>query len=512
MTTAALRLRDFELGYSTAPGTRMILEDVNLELPAGELVLFVGPSGSGKSSLLAAILGFDDPFAPRAHIRGDLKVLGEPVAGTLSPKLRGRVAILFQDGALIDELSPRGNVTLALRESARPTRATADELLQRVGLPHPPATVAALSGGQRKRVGLARTLAVDPELLILDEPTAGLDPPGARAVAELIRDVHRGSDDRPHRTTLVVTHDLEAFEGIADNALFLDAARGRLELLPVTDAAQALRDADPKERAAAPPPVVPMSIPRRALRRGRNVLLAAASVLHVVVTSIRHIVPYHMGMLGRSLEDHLVRPALYLALAAATAGALATYFALATNPLEGGFRREVLMGNGKVLVSTALPLLIGILFAARSGAGAAARLGSLRRAQVFEALPLIGVSPPAFLLNPLLWGCVVGAVALTALGIVCGCLASLVITEATTAISSFGWATASFRAVEGSDLQWAFLKATGTGVITAVTAYSLAAKPKSSARDVAEATNASIVWGTLWVLLLHGSLTVVQYA
>ncbi|MEE8143443.1 MAG: ATP-binding cassette domain-containing protein [Planctomycetota bacterium] len=508
--TSALSFRNFELGYPTREGVRLILEGVTLEVPAGKLLLVLGPSGGGKTSLLWAILGLDHPFFPRSVVSGELHVLGERVHEELPASLRHKVGAVFQDGSLIDELSPRANVHLAVQEQGGSRERTA-ELLRRVGLPHPPRDVAALSGGERRRLALARALARSPQLLVLDEPTAGLDATSSEALARLVREVHDQS--AAERTTLVITHDLAAFREVADGALLLNPRRGSLEWVEKHDMEPALESLEEEtSRPVGPPPIVPLSHQERAANAAKRFLLSAASYSLLLVQALRSLVPYHLGMLARSLADLVLLPAPYIAITAATLGGLTTSFALDNNPLEAAFRREVLMGTGKILVGAALPLLVGVLFAARTAAGAASRIGGLRRAHVFEALPLMGISPYAFLLSPLLLSSLLATALLTALGIVSGCLAGLVVAHLKSGVTPFAWAAASFTTVYGSDLRWVFGKALLGGGATALIAFHLAARPKLSGRDVAECTQGAIVWSTLWVLLLHGMLTVWQYS
>ncbi len=512
MTELALRMNKFRVGYRQRQGVRWLLDSIDLELPIGEVVLLLGPSGGGKSTLTSALLGLDDPFSPSTKTGGQLEVLGVPIDGPLPNSLRGRVGAVFQDGALIDDLSVRGNIELAIRELSGhgSSRTRTDELLTRVGLAHPPNSVAALSGGQRKRVALARALAGEPELLILDEPTAGLDSRGASEVAHLIRNVH-DSGTKP-RTTIVITHDIEAFRSVAHRALFIDPRAGALQSIGIVDLDEALgRMVETESIPAGPPAIQSHSVVGSLGLAAERSLLGVARVPVVAIQAVRHAVPYHLGMVSRAVLDQILSPALYLAIAGVTAGGLATNFAIDNNPLDGAFRREVLLGTGKVLVSIALPLLVGVLFAARTAAGSTARLGGFRRNRVFEALPLLGVSPAAFLLIPLVFASVIGAIVQTGVGIVSGSMAGLWVAQAKLGISEFAWASATFASVEGSDFQWAAAKATLSGLATALTCYALAATPKHSQTDVATSTNAALVISTLLVLVIHGALTVIQF-
>jgi NitT/TauT family transport system ATP-binding protein len=196
-----LRVRDLELGY----GQESILEGVNLEVAAGKFVSLVGPSGSGKSSILRAVNGLLTPRSGKVEFNGDGAALG----------------LLFQDDALLPWRSARENVALGMRIRKIPKEAAlreADAWLARLGLegfggrfPHE------LSGGQRKRVAIAQILAVKPKLLLMDEPFAALDAiVRTRITQELLNWV-----EREQLSVLLVTHDLEEALTVSDTVYLL---------------------------------------------------------------------------------------------------------------------------------------------------------------------------------------------------------------------------------------------------------------------------------------------------
>jgi len=148
-------------------GGRTVLPDLTLDVPAGQVVGLLGPSGSGKSTLIRAIVGV------QLVESGQVRVLGEPAG---SPGLRHRIGYLTQSPSLYDDLSVRANVRYFASILGAPA-ASADEVISAVDLSdHADALVGRLSGGQRSRASLAAALVGDPELLVLDEPTVGLDP------------------------------------------------------------------------------------------------------------------------------------------------------------------------------------------------------------------------------------------------------------------------------------------------------------------------------------------------
>jgi len=227
----AIRIR----GLKTAFGPKVIHQDLDLEVRRGEVLGLVGGSGTGKSVMLREMIGLMRPAA------GDIQVLGQSVYG-LSPRqdraLKRRMGVLFQDSALFSTLTVAQNITMVLREHTTLRRRTRDEIAcLKVALAGLPADAAGkypaeLSGGMRKRAGLARALALDPELLFLDEPTAGLDPVGAAAFDQLIRSLSKTLG----LTVVMVTHDLDSLFTICDRvAVLLDK---RVRVGPVQQMAQ----------------------------------------------------------------------------------------------------------------------------------------------------------------------------------------------------------------------------------------------------------------------------------
>ncbi|MCB9957806.1 MAG: ABC transporter ATP-binding protein [Rhodospirillaceae bacterium] len=224
-------------GLHTRFGRQVVHEDLDLDVRRGEVIGVVGGSGTGKSVLLKEIIGLMAPAA------GTIEVLGEDT-GSLTTTgweaLRRRWGVLFQDGALFSSLTVAQNVQVPMREATDLPHDLMDELTRvkigMVGLPHFACTrfPSQLSGGMRKRAGLARSLALDPELLFLDEPTAGLDPIGAAAFDDLIR----GLQQSLGLTVVMITHDLDSLAAICDRIAVL------VDRKVVVDTMEALMDMD----------------------------------------------------------------------------------------------------------------------------------------------------------------------------------------------------------------------------------------------------------------------------
>jgi phospholipid/cholesterol/gamma-HCH transport system ATP-binding protein len=206
-------------GIHTRLGSQTVHEDLDLAVMPGEILGIVGGSGAGKSTLLRQMLGLERPT------RGTIKFLGRhpPLDSELRMSWRRRSGVVFQRGALFSALSIVDNVALALHElksyDADFIRETALHRLDMVGIgsEHADKLPSELSGGMVKRVALARALALEPEILFLDEPTAGLDPAASKSIVELIDELHR-----EFRLTIVmVTHDLETLIALCDRVAVL---------------------------------------------------------------------------------------------------------------------------------------------------------------------------------------------------------------------------------------------------------------------------------------------------
>lgn len=201
-------------------GSNVVHEHLNFRVEPNEIVGLVGGSGSGKSVLLNTLLGLKDPEG------GTIKYYGRDrteLTREARRAINNKMGVLFQGGALFSSMTVRQNIMVPLREHTdlpvRLMEELADMKIHMVGLPAHAATLhpADLSGGMRKRAGLARSLALDPELLFLDEPTAGLDPIGASAFDELIM----GLREAMGLTVLMVTHDLDSLFRICDRVAVL---------------------------------------------------------------------------------------------------------------------------------------------------------------------------------------------------------------------------------------------------------------------------------------------------
>lgn len=212
-------------GLTMAFGDRVVIEGLDLDIQRGEIYVVMGGSGCGKSTLLRHLLGLQEPAA------------GEVLYGTESftraspqdrKRMLHRVGVLYQGSALWTSMTLAENVALPIQQFTRLPAARVREVVELklalVGLHGFESFLPwELSGGMQKRAGLARAIALDPEILFIDEPSASLDPPTGRRLDRLIRELR----DALGTTVVVVTHDVASILGIATRALFLDGESRR---------------------------------------------------------------------------------------------------------------------------------------------------------------------------------------------------------------------------------------------------------------------------------------------
>ncbi len=496
----ALEFEGFGMAVQRSGREQVLLEGVDLQVAAGAFYLLVGESGSGKSTLLRMVTGLQEPRETPPRIQGDLTVLGSSVRGRFPTVLRRRVSAILQEEGLLDEMSPRANVEMALHAAGRSPK-LALGLLSQVGLEPCPHHVAQLSGGMRKRLAVARAMAAEPDLLFCDEPIVGLDAEAGEKMAQLLVESHRMAAGS--RTTIVITHDTRPFGNQIDGVLVLDSKARSLSL------------GSPRMVIAEPVQSVTAEVEvweDPALRGARHTLLALGGITQTLVETVVSLPPVELRQVRQTTARYMVESALFVIVASAAIGGLASFFALRNNPLQGAFTNAVLTGAGKVLLSVLIPLLAGLFFTARIAAGAAARLGTMKRTHQISALSLMGIRPADYLLSPLVWGMTLAMPVITAAGMVGASVTSLLAARLVIGTSTVGWASAFFDSVEKGDLRFVLWKSVISGFLVAVVTYHLATGPKRSGRDVGEAVNSSIVLGMVVVLVVHSLFTLWQFS
>ena len=512
-----VKLQDFGVKV----GSRWLLENVNLEFPAGKLCVIVGASGSGKSSLLKVLAGLADSDESPLQASGTLDTQreGKP----------GQVGLVFQSFALFDEFSPIDNVQLAIDHQSRASRSeqrsrtySAREWLEFLHVPVK-GYVSGFSGGQKQRLAIARTLAGHPDILLYDEPTSGLDAWAARRVAELIRETQQ----RFGITSIVVTHDYASWLEVADHVFLLDPQQRTLVELQTRSAA----DVASRIEAGLAIKSVEAEADAKQIGHGERasvwVMNQTEGVGKIVASFL--MLPLHLIPVWRNPSWGIRFLAHYMALvsglsawfyigvAGVIVGFVATYFTfrylpyeLYTKPL---LMEELLSSIGFALYRILVPVLATILIAARCGAAVAADVGGKKYGGQIDALKTLGIKPNCYLFTPILWAFLIGTPLLTQFAFWIAKLTSLVAFNTThSQLGPYYWEYHFHRRLivdeqwiyEG--FGWLLVKSLLCGVMVGWVAYLWGTKPKSSSRDVSRAITATVLWATLAVLVVHFSI------
>jgi ABC-type nitrate/sulfonate/bicarbonate transport system ATPase subunit/ABC-type transporter Mla maintaining outer membrane lipid asymmetry permease subunit MlaE len=487
----------------TLGGTTPLVEGAEVLVHPGEIVALLGPSGSGKSTLVTAALAPESLRARGATVTWSERSVAVPWA------------FVPQRGALFDHLDVAGNIALALEAGGQPGHIVpwleAVELDPSLGAPG--RRVSALSGGQAQRVAVARTLAAGRRLLVLDEPSVGIDPAGVNALARLLVSQARTRGVG----VLLITHDLSLVAGAASRVLFLDGARRRLgpvESLPwdgpaavsredleraVEDALVRARPDGDRGHAPAPPARGPgaLWVLGSALRRALSPTLFRASTV----------------VLRRVLAQALWRPLPFYAVVGLLLGVTVPYVVanLTTDLRPGAALRLV----GGTYVVTLAPPLSAILFVATSGSAVAAWLGGLQLGRQVQALEGLGVSPPRYLLAPawvaLAWAYLAGAGVFAAAMLAGGwALFELYgVPHALSVVTSDFWDPVPSRLPFSVRAVW-LVGAYALSLASIVVARG--AGPKDRAEDVTAAMTSAVVRATLWVVVLELATVALLFA
>jgi phospholipid/cholesterol/gamma-HCH transport system ATP-binding protein len=216
--TPLIEVRALAIGY----GAKVIQRELAFDIRRGEIFVLMGGSGCGKSTLMRALIGLQPPLAGQVFYDGANLYDADDAQLAV---LRRRFGVMFQQGALFSSMTVGDNIAMPLKEFTTLAPDAIDDIVRyKLALVGLDGTAdlepAALSGGMRKRAAIARAMALDPAILYLDEPSAGLDPLSSARLDELILRLR----DSLGTTVVLVTHELDSIDAVADRALFLDAA------------------------------------------------------------------------------------------------------------------------------------------------------------------------------------------------------------------------------------------------------------------------------------------------
>jgi ABC-type multidrug transport system ATPase subunit len=535
-------------GLSVRAGPRTLLENASFTIAPGQLTVLIGVSGSGKSTLLRILAALEPKQAQTEAILWSGDVALQPA------DLHDRIGLVFQQPALLDEWSGLQNIRLAMDHRWKPpgshngAAANSDEPASAqarhlyftrdptkwLEYLHVPVGVriSRLSGGQRQRLSLAQTLAGQPALLIYDEPTTGLDAVSAQRVADLIRDVQSNLT----LTSLVVTHDYESFLPVADQVLILDATERSIRIA-TDNAVESVRREMQRQigilQTNQPQPAKSLAEDQmvaksawaywrdKAMKGGWHALVAVGQGAEWLALGVLALVPRwrHPGW-GLRFLLHYARlvtgptAIVYLIGAGLIVGFVATYFTLKhmpykvyTQPL---LMEELLAAIGFALYRIFVPVLTTILIAARCAAAVSADLGNKRYGGQIESLRMLRVSPEQYLWFGVMWSFLIGSLLLNQVAWMAAKTTSLAVHAGMQpGLGSAYWDVFFHQLLRQGPswiyqgYPWLSLKLLLCGFGTGLLTWCFAMRPKLASTDISRSITSTILWSTLWVLLVH---------
>lgn len=531
-------------------GGKTILSGVCLNAQHDESVVIIGLSGSGKSVLLRHLIGLEKPDA------GTVVVFGTEISRLQGAALfeflrQARIGVVFQEPALFDAMSVSSNVQfpMSLDGDIRKdeTRKIARRLLQDVAVAaNPDAAPSILSGGMRKRVALARALALKPQLLLYDEPTSGLDPITSDRINALIKEVN----DKLGIASITITHDYRSAAWIADRVVYLNKNTGKIEPIftrqqrddirqQVYDGKEAyevlakdasileervieitsskLREAveaknageeGERERAGKASLTCSVSLDQFQLPASkRKERFSAQSVFSWGLRLLEAIgdalllfgKPPLMGRFLKRLEEFFLASVPLIAASGILIGlALAVQLFIGLSRFGAAdFIPEIL---GMSLVREIGPLLTGLLLAGRVGASICAEVGSMRVTKQLDALQSFGVDPKSFLLSPMFFASLIAVPCLALLMEFLGLFSAGLISVRALNVKSSLFISKTLKTIGLMDVFLCLIKATLFGIIIVVVAYNKGQAEKSSAEKIGQATTESVVLTSLLII------------
>ena len=500
-----------------------------------KITVIVGASGAGKSVLLRTIAGLIDRNDPSIHWTGHVRLgINEQRSGEFD---NGRVGVVFQQFALFDELTPAENIQFAIDHagdgsvaqsetpSMKSETMTSLQWLEELGVPAS-TPVAFLSGGQKQRLAIARTLAGNPDVVLYDEPSSGLDAATGKKVAELIAETHR----KFGRTSIIVTHDYETMLAIADEVILFDSGSKSLQRI------------DRKDWQQVPNLIQAVKLPTDGSTRNSPSLIIRVSELagsfftqsgDAVSAAIA--LPWTLRPNFPSLRWatrfflHYLRlvggmsASIYLIVAGLIAGFTTTYFTFRFLPFRVYTQPllidELLSAIGFALYRVLVPVLATVLIAARCGAAVAADVGVKRYSGSVDAMRTFGIAPRMYLLIPIVASMIVAVPWLEWLAFESARLISAVTFKIThPEVGDFFWRQHFDRQISDSGrmfasdaFRWVMLKNLLCGVGSGVIGYYRGLSPKRSAGDVSDAITSTVLWSTLYVLVIHFIVALLEF-
>lgn len=503
---------------SVRAGGREIIAPTSFAFAEGERVLVVGRSGSGKSLFVNLLLGFMGPDTPGLDVAGSLRLEGTELLGAPPEAHDGRVGAVFQLNSLglFDDLDVAQNLRFGSAEKSRQEHARSALQITHVPRRQP---VTRCSGGEQMRLAIARTLLRGAGVLLYDEPTTGLDPAAKAQVVRAISESHR-------RLSVIVTHDYAAFRDQVDTILFIDPASRQLRRMQPSSASfdtigAALETTQVEDGQTRRRRTPVLSRIRHAWERFAigvvDTFADAARLLLLPLAWLSFAHALHGPRLRKALRRDLAPSVfVFVAISAVLVSFTATYFIFERLPerefTEPIVQDDLLAGIGLIATRIGVPLMIGVLLAAKLGAAAAAQLGHMSYTRQVDALRLMRVSPARHLLLPTASGQLASAILCTLVALALAYSTAMIVFLA----EHPGWSVRYFHAafireLSWADAPWLFAKVGVSALGVALVAYRTGTSPKTEPGQVVRGIHKTLLRGLVLVLLVHAVFAFLEF-
>ncbi|MBU1430172.1 ATP-binding cassette domain-containing protein [Myxococcota bacterium] len=502
-----------------------LIKNQSLDIYDGEIILLIGGSGSGKSVFMKVLTGLIDHNSSNVSIQGAIEIEGRDyLSNSYVFRKKNPIGIVFQDGALFDRYTIDQNLDFAFNHS--PHKISKEEklnlklnLLKELEI-DASTSIRYASGGQKKRIAIARTLAYNPNIVIYDEPTAGLDPYSSKKAANLIKSTHKLFKKS---CSIIVTHQYEDFLPFVDRILLLDSQNKKIVEIPMHQFEALIQDDIFKSEIKSDE--LHTHILKRITKNTANILEKTTFLfllsLKLIISSLFRTIPlWKSQKWGLRFLFHYIKltsflsSVIYVSMASIIIGFVGSYFTFKylpysyyTKPL---ITEEVLGVLGFALFRIVIPLIIAILLAARSGAAVASDIGNRVYLQELDAISSLGGSPKSYIHTNVIYSYILSVPLLTLMGFYLSkavCIAVFLYLH-----PSFNliWADSIFNMylndttssfLIGAD--WLIFKQVVSGWGLANIVYFIGSRPKYTSSDISKDITMSIILGTLFVLITH---------
>ncbi len=525
----SLQIKDLTIWLRDRNQTRCLLNSIQLDVALGSVVMLVGTSGSGKSTILKLLAGLNTPLDANIEISGSCCLLGHELVAMQYPReLRGHVGLVFQDFALFDDFTPKENIALVGKLCLHTDSSNMNQeikiLANQLNIENilEKEHVHELSGGQKQRVALARLLIARPKIMLFDEPISGLDPATAQDAAGLIL-----KQARPDNILIIVSHDYRPFLAHLEkiHGFYILDGSGSLHSVPY--AGQSLDQilSNIEHRLCSARPGISQTLPRLEHHN-----MAQADFFCQIFSRVqqcfglRHTLHppflqpgfFHRKLLWKIFRFSILDAIPFMLVSGLMLGMLATYFSLSENLgelqryLDPILFSQALAALGKIAFVVLCPLFTAIFMATRSGAAVAGYLGNVVITKQMDAYRVYGLPSERLFLSKIVWSFGLGFLLLSAL-----CFAGFVLASMMTVMvmretaSYYDWNIAFYSLLGPFPYQgWGYfvLKTVLAGIGAGMASYWIGAGPKKNSQDVTAGITRCVIVNILLVLAIFFAL------